>query len=185
MNIFNIIRVGWLLSEILLHRLFRSKKNRDRNSDGNSLRLVWIVIAISITLGVLCSIYLPVIILHAAWVAHLGLILILGGIVIRIFSIHTLGRFFSVNLGIENNHEVVRAGPYKYIRHPSYTGSLLSFFGMGLSFNNWVSLAIIFLPVLITFIYRINVEENLLLTQFGSEYKAYMDQTKRLIPFIY
>jgi protein-S-isoprenylcysteine O-methyltransferase Ste14 len=118
-------------------------------------------------------------------IGYLGLLTIVSGMILRFFSIRTLGKFFTVNLGTESDHKLVKKGLYSYIRHPSYTGSLMSFLGMGLSLNNWYSLFVIFIPVFVTFMYRINVEEKLLLDQFGTEYQEYTDHTKRLIPFIY
>ena len=105
--------------------------------------------------------------------------------IIRFIAIRTLGKFFTVNLAIHGDQSLIKAGLYKYIRHPSYTGSLISFVGFGLSLNNWVSLIVIFVPVLITFINRINIEEKLLHEQFGIEYEEYKARTKRLIPMIY
>lgn len=71
------------------------------------------------------------------------------------------------------------------MRHPSYTGSLITFFGFGLALNNWLSLAIVFIPTLYTMLYRIRVEEKVLMEQFGEKYITYSNKTKRLIPFIY
>jgi len=118
-------------------------------------------------------------------IAYLGLFLIISGVVIRIAAIRTLGNFFTVNLAIHNDHQLIKKGLYKFIRHPSYTGSLLSFVGLGVSFNNWLSLVVIFIPILISFLYRIKVEEKLMLQQFGSEYINYQKNTKRIIPLIY
>jgi protein-S-isoprenylcysteine O-methyltransferase Ste14 len=130
-------------------------------------------------------IFTPFHISQSFLIACLGLFLIIAGVVIRFAAIQTLGNFFTVNLALHNDHLLVTKGLYKFIRHPSYTGSLLSFIGLGLSFNNWLSLIIIFIPILISFIYRINVEEKLLLQQFGQEYINYKKNTKRLIPLIY
>jgi protein-S-isoprenylcysteine O-methyltransferase Ste14 len=185
MNIFILVWAGWFLSEVLLHRLFRSKENKSSYSDGSSLSLVWVTITISILSGTIVLICLPSPIMESNLVGYTGLMLVLTGMFIRIFAIRTLGKFFTVNLGIKNDHQLIKKGMYKYIRHPSYTGSLLSFLGLGLSLNNWISLPVIFIPVLIAFIYRINVEEKLLLARIGLEYKEYEMHTKRLIPFIY
>jgi protein-S-isoprenylcysteine O-methyltransferase Ste14 len=118
-------------------------------------------------------------------ISYVGLLLIVSGMAIRFIAIRTLGKFFTVDLGIAHNHRLVNKGIYKYIRHPSYTGSLLSFLGLGLSFNNWISLFVIFIPVLISFVYRMNIEEELLLSQIGPDYEAYRKETKRLIPLVY
>jgi protein-S-isoprenylcysteine O-methyltransferase Ste14 len=136
-------------------------------------------------LGVLAMIYLRAPIDKANVIGYIGLILIISGMIIRFIAIRTLGKFFTVDLGTDKDHFLIKKGIYKYIRHPSYTGSLLSFLGMGLSLNNWISLFVIFVPVLIAFIYRIHIEEKLLVAQTGSEYEDYKKQTNRLFPWIY
>jgi len=118
-------------------------------------------------------------------IAYLGLVLILAGVIIRITAIRTLAKFFTVNLALHNDHQLITKGLYKFIRHPSYTGSLLSFVGLGVSFNNWLSLFVIVIPIFISFMYRIKVEEKLMIQQFGSEYINYKTSTKRFIPLIY
>jgi protein-S-isoprenylcysteine O-methyltransferase Ste14 len=185
MNIFIITWVCWFLSEVLLHKLFRSKTNKSKKLDGNSLIFIWITIIISISLGVLGLIYLPTPIFKSNVISYLGLMVIIIGMIIRFIAIRTLGKFFTVDLGTDKGHSLINKGLYNYIRHPSYSGSLLSFLGLGLSLNNWISLLVIFVPILFAFIYRINIEETLLLAQFGSDYQDYKNHTKRLIPLIY
>jgi len=183
--IFEILWICWLLSEILLNRLVRSKKPDSKDVDKNSMNLIWVAIVVSMTLGILCANYWTARIIPAGIALYLGSGLILTGMIIRFAAIRSLGKFFTVNLGIQDNHRLIRTGLYKYIRHPSYSGSLLSFAGFCLSLNNWLSLLIIMIPVIATFINRINIEEKLLLRQFGSEYKEYKRKTKRLAPLIY
>lgn len=184
-HIFEIIWICWFLSEILLNRILRSKKTDSRNLDKNSLRVIWITIIISITLGVLCKSYFKFPIVKLSWLNYFGLLIIVLGMILRYIAIRTLGKFFTVDLLIHDSHELISKGVYKYIRHPSYSGSLLSFLGFGLSLNNWISLIIIFVPVLISLIYRIKIEEKLLLNQVGLKYNDYKKTTKRLIPMIY
>jgi protein-S-isoprenylcysteine O-methyltransferase Ste14 len=183
--IFELIWICWLLSEILLNRLVRSKIDNAKELDKNSLNLIWISIIVSMTLGILCSIYWVVPVIHSNLFLYLGSSLIVMGIIIRFMAIRTLGKFFTVNLALHGNHRLIKTGLYKYIRHPSYTGSLISFAGFSLSLNNWLSLTIILIPIVISFINRINIEEKLLLGQFGSKYEEYKKNTKRLIPGIY
>ena len=184
-HIFVIIWIVWLLSEVVLNRFVRSKMNNSKDLDKNSMLIIWIVIFISISLGVLCSIYLYQPIIDSNTIRYLGLCMIVAGIIIRMISIGTLGKYFTVNLAVHEDHKLVRNGLYRYIRHPSYTGSLLSFLGLGLTFNNWIGLVVIFIPILSSFLYRINIEEKLLLDRFGSEYSEYKTHSKRLIPMIY
>jgi protein-S-isoprenylcysteine O-methyltransferase Ste14 len=183
--IFEIIWICWLLSEILLNRLVRSKNANSKELDKNSLSLIWIAIIASMTSGVLIAIYWAAPMINTNLLLYLGSVLILVGMIIRFIAIRTLGKFFTVNLAVHGNHSLIKTGLYKHIRHPSYSGSLLSFVGFGLSLNNWISLIIILVPILVTFINRINIEEKLLFEQFGSAYEDYKKSTKRLIPMIY
>jgi len=182
---FEIIWISWLLSEIFLNRLLRSKNINAKVLDRNSLNLIWIAIVVSMTMGILCAIYWAVPLVHSNVLLYIGSILIVIGMSIRFIAIRTLGKFFTVNLAIHADQSLIETGLYKYIRHPSYTGSLLSFVGFSLSLNNWLSLIIIFVPILVTFINRINIEETLLFKEFGSGYEDYKKRTKRLIPWIY
>jgi protein-S-isoprenylcysteine O-methyltransferase Ste14 len=78
----------------------------------------------------------------------------------------------------------MRTGPYRWIRHPSYTGSLLTILGILLCCLNWASLVLFMLPV-VGYAYRIRVEEEALVEGLGDEYRSYMRHTRRLIPLIF
>ena len=175
----------WFLSEIILNSFLRSGKSDKQSSDKNTLLLLWVSIIISITIGVFLSktTYIPV--LKSEQIALIGISAIIIGIIIRLVAIKQLGKFFTVDVTIRENHQLLQSGLYKFLRHPSYTGSLISFLGFGLSLNNWLSLFIVFLPVLFSIIHRINIEEKVLTERFGKQYSDYIAGTKRLIPFVY
>ena len=183
--IIEIIWFYWFLSEILLNRLIRSKQAESKSQDKGSLGLIWMTIVVSMTLGILWAIYVSMPIIHSTVFLYIGSVMILAGIGIRFIAIRTLGRYFTVNLAIHKDQHIIQMGIYKYIRHPSYTGSLLSFTGFALSWNNWITLAIIVIPLLFSFINRIIIEEKLLIQIFGTEYEEYRKKTKRLIPMIW
>ena len=185
MNLFNSIYLFWILSEILLNRLLRSGNSDNKTSDKNSLLLIWVTILISITIGVFISKLIALPILSNVVLKFIGLAIIILGIIFRLVAVKQLGKFFTVDVTIRENHELLQTGLYKVLRHPSYTGSLLSFLGFGLSLNNWLSLAVVFLPTLFAMINRINIEEKVLTEQFGKQYLDYIAKTKRLIPFVY
>ena len=115
----------------------------------------------------------------------LGLALLVFGTVLRYAAIRALRSYFTVNVSILEGHRVVRRGLYGLMRHPAYTGLLLRYFGFGLAFANWLSAALIFLPLLCATLYRIRVEESALREHFGEEYAAYARATKRLVPGIF
>jgi protein-S-isoprenylcysteine O-methyltransferase Ste14 len=95
-----------------------------------------------------------------------------------------LGNFFSLDVGTQKGQKVVKNGPYKLVRHPSYTGLLLTVVGIGLALQSWEGVIVIILGFGFGFGYRIHVEEKLLVSKLGDEYIEYMKETKRLIPYI-
>jgi len=115
----------------------------------------------------------------------IGLSLLIIGILIRGNAIRGLGKYFTGIVQIKDDHILIRTGPYKYVRHPAYTGALLAHLGLGLSFSNWFALGFSTIPFMAVAIYRMQVEERALQEAFGSEYVAYSQTSKRLIPGIY
>ena len=121
----------------------------------------------------------------AAWISWLGVTLLVFGFIFRQYAITVLGRFFSPVIRIEQDHRLVESGPYRYLRHPTYTGMLLGFYGAGLALGNWIILlTFIILPTL-AILRRIKVEEEMLEEHFGKEYRDYKSRTKKLIPFVF
>src|SRR3546814_7056360 len=101
---------------------------------------------------------------------------------LRWWSSRVLARHFTVDVTIHPDHELVRRGPYRLLRHPSYTGLLVTFLGFALCLGNWLSLAAM-LPVVLAFLWRIQVEERVLREAFPKRYAAYARETKRLVPY--
>jgi protein-S-isoprenylcysteine O-methyltransferase len=96
-----------------------------------------------------------------------------------------LGRFFTVQVAVHQDHQVVRAGPYRRLRHPAYSGALIAFLGLGVLTGSALSLAIILAGTGAAFLYRIEVEERALRSRLGADYAEYARATNRLIPFVY
>jgi protein-S-isoprenylcysteine O-methyltransferase Ste14 len=184
-TIFIIIWSVWFISEILLNRLFRSGEHDKKNLDRGTLSIVWITVGIANSLGIIATFFIRSPISNNAFIPYLGLALITFGMIFRFIAILTLGKFFTVDVTIRKDHEIKKDGVYKLIRHPSYSGSILSFIGFGFSLNNWISLFVVSIPVIIAMLYRIKIEENLLIKQFGVGYQDYLKNTFRLIPWIY
>ncbi len=112
----------------------------------------------------------------------LALGLLIGGLALRWTAILTLGRLFTVDVAIHSDHVIVQEGLYRLVRHPSYTGLLVAFLGLGVFFSNWLSIFGLLIPVTIAVLNRVAKEEQALLTSHGSEYAAYCARTKRFIP---
>ena len=182
-----IISFIWFSSEVVLARVKHSKTNRSsKQLDRSSLRLLWITITFSVSIGVFLAMQnINFFKIRSYFISILGLGLILSGLAIRWIAIITLKRYFTVDVAVLKDQKIVKEGIYKFIRHPAYTGSLLSFLGLGLAFANWLVFLIIFFPILAAFIYRMGIEEKALKDFLGNEYIHYSQTTKRLIPKIY
>ena len=114
-----------------------------------------------------------------------GVVLMWGGMALRVWAVRTLGPLFRTVVVIQDTHQLIIAGPYRLLRHPSYAGSLLTLAGIGLALGNWLSLLAAVLGALIGFTRRIAVEEAALQTRFGDAYTAYAGRTWRLVPFMW
>lgn len=182
--IFYISIVLWFLSEIYYKQKFKSE-NKDQNKDQSTLNILWVVIIPSVFVAVMVSKMTSFHIRNQYWILYVGEILMLTGIIFRWIIIKSLGRFFTVDVSIKENHQIKKEGFYRLVRHPSYSFALLTFLGLGIFLNNWVSLFIAFVPVFLAFLYRIKVEEKALIQQFGIEYLEYKEKTKKLIPYVF
>jgi protein-S-isoprenylcysteine O-methyltransferase len=165
------------------------KRSRDDSvdADDSTLRILWITIVVSVTLGILASAWIPAAAMRTGALPALisGCVLFGVGLALRWYSIAYLGRFFTVNVAIHSGHEIIDTGPYRFIRHPSYTGALLAFLGLALTLTNWASLFIVTVPIALAFGWRMSTEETALSNALGSPYVNYMRRTKRLVPFAY
>jgi protein-S-isoprenylcysteine O-methyltransferase len=176
----------YAVSETIISRTHRATKASFTLKDQNSLRFLVVAIWTSVLLAVVAANVLRAARLPEADRFYpVGLGLFAVGIVFRWYSIWVLGRYFTVNVAIATDHKLVESGPYRYLRHPSYTGALLAFLGLGLCMGNAVSLALMVIPIFLAFRRRMEVEEAALLGAFGDSYRAYMQRTKRLVPFVY
>ncbi|CAF0783152.1 unnamed protein product [Didymodactylos carnosus] len=115
-------------------------------------------------------------------VGRLSILLIIFGNAIRYLAIKQLGNYFTVKLHIQNNQELIINGLFSYVRHPSYTGVIMSFIGLAFLLNNNYGTFAIILPVISVFLYRIYVEEKVLKAYFGSQYEKYQERVPMLIP---
>jgi protein-S-isoprenylcysteine O-methyltransferase len=174
-----------LASEIALAVAKRSKAV-DKARDRLTLPLLWTVIFVSIFAGLFFRVALPQGRLpHPQAFYVIGLVLFVLGLIVRWVAIIHLGRFFTVNVTIAKDHQLITTGPYRYVRHPSYTGTLLIFLGFGLCMLNIFSLSAVFLPIAAAFLWRMHVEETALREAFGERYREYASRTRRVIPLVY
>jgi protein-S-isoprenylcysteine O-methyltransferase Ste14 len=114
-----------------------------------------------------------------------GFVIMMGGIALRGWSFRTLGRYFTFTVMVSADQPVVSSGPYRWLRHPSYTGILLVSAGIGLASANWAGLAALVLLPLALILLRIRTEENALLAMLGEKYRSYALRHKRLVPLVW
>lgn len=119
-----------------------------------------------------------------AWIGWIGIIVALFGLLLRLWSNHVLGAFYTRTLKVVDNQVIVREGPYRLIRHPGYFGMLLVWSGIAAATDDWIVLLIVFGATVCAYYYRIENEEKMLLTMHA-DYSEYRSHTWRLLPFIY
>ena len=118
------------------------------------------------------------------WVFIAGICLMMLGIFVREWAVTTLRGFFLFTVGVRQDQKVIKNGPYRLVRHPAYSGSILTMVGLGLATQSAVAVLIMAVVCGIAYGYRIHVEEPALEKDLGEEYLQYMSRTKRLIPFV-
>jgi protein-S-isoprenylcysteine O-methyltransferase Ste14 len=163
--------------------LDRTGERRDRGS----LQLVILCVAVGfIGAFLLASDAQGAAITVARWpLFGCGVALMAAGIVLRQWSIALLGSSFTVDVRVHEGQQVIDHGPYRFVRHPSYSGMLLTFAGVGLALTNWLSIACVLLVPLIGLVVRIRVEERALLADLGEPYRRYAEGRARLVPHVW
>ncbi len=175
----------WAASELWLGWSRRSA-DRSRSRDSGTLRMLLVTIYLCVGIAVWLSMradgHFGAARMPLFWI---GMLLMAAGMALRFWSIRVLADFFTVDVAIREGHELIRRGPYRLLRHPSYTGALMTFLGFGLALGNPWSLLVVMVPVTIAFLWRIRIEEQVLAGAFPAQYPEYARQTRRLIPFVW
>lgn len=176
----------WFVLETVAS-LSKRSGDRSRARDRGSFRLIMLLLWTSLGLDFGLSFRLPQasILWNRPAVFVAGISLMLGGLAFRFYSMSVLGRFFTYDVAVQPGQTVVEAGPYRYIRHPSYTGGLITLAGVGLALGNWAGLLLLLACMGVAYAYRIFVEEAALVAALGQPYRDYMQRTKRLVPFLF
>jgi protein-S-isoprenylcysteine O-methyltransferase len=173
-------------SALVLNRRSTSAPAVGPSADRGSVRMLWIVTVLAITAGHEIALrhigpfLSPVLFWQGAGVA-----LFASGLTLRFWAIHHLGRFFTVDVAIAQDHRVVDDGPYRLVRHPSYTALLLEYAGIGCTLRSVTGWLVMMLPILVALLYRVRIEEAALANALGEPYRAYLRRTKRLVPGIF
>jgi protein-S-isoprenylcysteine O-methyltransferase Ste14 len=176
----------WILLEIIASRVKRSADSsmlRDRGSLWLIVVLWWLGIAADFSFAFL----LPQASIseNRSLVFLGGIVLMLAGIGLRQYSMTILGKYFTFDVAIHSGHTLIETGPYRYVRHPSYSGALLTLIGFALALGNWPGLIAAVSCMALAYTYRIAIEEAALTAALGEPYRQYVRRTWRLVPFVF
>jgi protein-S-isoprenylcysteine O-methyltransferase Ste14 len=183
--IFYVVYALWLFSELVIGGIIPRSRRRGapiNYEDKSSRSLIALSTFLSLTIAFLFASSGIASLPTGAF--YIGIGLMIAGILLRQWSIAVLGRYFSRTVGVQEGQVVVDRGPYRLVRHPAYTGSLLTIVGLGFVLQSWGAVLVLIAFFGIAFGYRIHVEEGVLTSKLGDEYVAYAKRTKRLIPYV-
>jgi protein-S-isoprenylcysteine O-methyltransferase Ste14 len=179
---FSLCTWGWLLIEIInrwlgrRHQIGKRRRGQDRGSYWAIVVAIYASIAVAYLLRSLkwgIAVGVP---------QDLGMALMLIGILLREWAIVVLGRYFSVVVKTEPGQHLVAHGPYRWLRHPAYTGTLITILGFPLALGTWSGPLAAETIALVAITYRVRVEERALIATLGDEYREYIRHTWRFFP---
>jgi protein-S-isoprenylcysteine O-methyltransferase Ste14 len=175
---FTILYLTWAALEAFNSVIGRGK--RGRTQDRGSYAMIYVAIFLSIGLAFgMRGLNFGV---ATGSAQLLGLAMMIAGIVLREWSIAVLGAAFSTRVVVKDRQRLITRGPYHWIRHPAYGGSLLTIVGVPLALGTWAGALVIAAIGLAAYSYRVRVEEQALLAAFGDEYREYHRRTWRFLP---
>lgn len=176
----------WVAAEIVLDGNKRFENSDISNSELRSRRLLWLTLALAtgaaLIFKTLAWMPIPMAYLPRQFVA---LLLFAAGLGLRYKAVKRLGRFFSTQVNIQNNHELITDGPYRHLRHPAYTGLLIALAAAGLAMGDGLALLLLTVPLFCALSYRIDIEEKMMTEKFGTAYRSYCESTRKLLPWLY
>lgn len=175
----------WIAYELLLRRREDASAgtwHADRRDRGSTRLLLGCYLASVVVVVLFDRAGIGELPARAGW---FGVAMVAAGLALRAWGMRTLGRYYTRTLRTVDTQRLVRGGPYRLIRHPGYTGSLLVWVGYALGTGSWAAALVVAALLLAAYGWRISAEERLLLEAFGSEYAEYRRVSKRLVPFVY
>ena len=159
---------------------------REDSKDSGSLKVIlggmWIALFLAFLLAFVKAWSFPRVAQLPLFV--IGVLMIVLGSLLRRYCFRTLGEYFTGDVRARVNQPVVSSGPYRLVRHPSYTAGMVMFIGIGLTLGSWLSFVLLTIATIATYSYRVAVEERALLETIGEPYRAYMKERKRFVPYI-
>ena len=171
-----------LLSE---YRIGRTHPGGDSHRDGWTGVVVGLGLLVAYGGGAAVSLLVPAAVITAGawWWFTAGLVVAVTGQALRLRAVRELGAAFTFQVQTVPGQRVVDTGLYRYIRHPSYTGALICALGATIAYTNWLA-PVAVLGLAAAYVVRIPHEERVLVEGLGEPYRAYMQRTRRLVPYV-
>jgi protein-S-isoprenylcysteine O-methyltransferase Ste14 len=116
------------------------------------------------------------------WLCSVALAAAAAGLVLRVWSMRVLGTAYSRTLRIGERQGLVEIGPYRRVRHPGYTGSIVALSAANLATGSWLAGLVALIVLVVAYRLRIAAEERMLVAAFGPTYADYQQRTGRLFP---
>jgi protein-S-isoprenylcysteine O-methyltransferase Ste14 len=185
--IFWVVYLWTFWPEFALLRRAKRAVAEHTSKDSGSLRLIVVGMRLGLLAAFAIEFFVPSLRFPRAMEVpafFLGTAVLLAGSLLRRHCRRVLGEYFTGDVQARADQPVVDRGAYHWVRHPSYSGGILMFAGIGLALGNWGSVAVLVLVAAAVYWYRVAVEERALIETIGEPYLAYMRTTKRFVPFI-
>ena len=182
MALFWAVYAAWLASEVWILRRDRAHAagvSRDAGSRGLLILAIVGSIVLAFQLTQIRSTATP---WSRARAVPVGAALMLAGIALRLWAVRTLGEHFRTRVTLLDGHRLVRSGPYARIRHPAYTGALVTCLGLGVALANWLSLLVMLVGPLAGLAWRVRIEERALGERFGADWRGYRAASWAMLP---
>jgi protein-S-isoprenylcysteine O-methyltransferase Ste14 len=168
----NFTLAAWAVLEVVV-RVWEWVQGRGRGDRDRATRVL-----IALSLG--AAIAIAAVLRERTWA--IGVVVMWVGLAVRVWAVATLGRSFRTTIEVDTDQPVISTGPYRWVRHPSYTGLLLIVAGFGLTTGNWLSFLAGLVVPLPAVVRRIRLEEAELDRVLGAAYRTYASGRARLIP---
>ena len=182
-SLFVVMWAGWAALWIAMARGVKqpaqSESTASRLSHVGPLIIAAYLLAAPVPLPLLNDRFVPL----AIWPAALGAALTFAGLAFCVWARVTIAANWSSDVQLKRDHELIVEGPYRWVRHPIYTGLLMMFAGTALAVGEWRA-ALAVAVAAAAFWRKLGLEEALMRRQFGEAYSQYAARVPALIPFV-
>lgn len=174
------VMTAWFLVELINGMAGRLTGKRKKRQDRGSFVLIYLAVLGSMFIAVIVRRFDLGLALGVPQCIGLGVMVL--GMLFREWAIILLGRNFATVVTIKQGQQLITSGPYRWLRHPAYTGGLLTLIGLGLAFGTWAGAILNGILGLVAYTYRATIEEAALTEAFGQEYQDFARTRWRFFP---